>query len=97
MEYELFKITGCLEDESESSTYKTRYELIPKDKMDEFGESMADDYGNQDYAYQISHLHIATISELGVEFHSTEETKKITFSKNTMIEINKAINKVLEL
>lgn len=99
-EYQLWKITekhttGCPEDESESSTYKTRYELVPQDKADEFGESISDDYGNQDYGYGVNYTQIATISELGVIFHSKEETKKITFSKSTMVEISKAINKVL--
>lgn len=64
--YELWKKTetntiGCPEDESESTTTKTYFYLINVRNSESFGEFMADDYGNQDYSWQVSYKKLMTI------------------------------------
>jgi len=64
MTYTLWKktekhTTGCPEDESESSTYKSQYILVAEKDADDFGESCASDYGDQDYGYQVSYKEVA--------------------------------------
>ena len=68
MKIELWKKTecqvqGCVEDDSESRSYKVEFYLIRETEADEFGEERASDYGDQDYGYQVSYNLLATFSE----------------------------------
>lgn len=57
--YTLYKkttTTGCeMEDGSDTREADTRFVLVKESEMDDFSEHMADDYGNQDYSYQVSY------------------------------------------
>jgi hypothetical protein len=71
MTYTLYKITerhtkGCIEDESESFSYKVDYRLIEDGSKEdeEFGESMASDYGYQDYNFSIGCKRVAIFDSL---------------------------------
>lgn len=74
--YEIWKKTethtnGCPEDESESSTTKTHFYIIKESELEDFKESMADDYGYQDYNYQIGYSKLMNLD-------SKEELKKLS-------------------
>ena len=57
--YDVYFVTrshgrGSPVDGSESWSSETECVIIPIDERDEFGEYMADEYGSQDYSYQVS-------------------------------------------
>jgi hypothetical protein len=54
---------GCPEDESESTTKKRTFILVPVEDEDAFNESCADDYGNQDYSYYVNYSKVITLSD----------------------------------
>jgi hypothetical protein len=41
----------------------TKFFVVPIDKLDEFSESMADDYGDQDYGYRINYQKVLVCSD----------------------------------
>jgi len=69
MTYTLWKktesnISGCPEDESESSTLKYTYIVVPEKDTEEFYESCSEDYACQDYSYQVNYIEIITFQHL---------------------------------
>lgn len=54
--------TGCeMEDGGDTRETKTMFFIIPDKELENFNERAADDYGYQDYSYQVDYTTIAKI------------------------------------
>jgi len=59
---------GCvLEDGADTRTSSTTFFVVPDTELDEFNDMAADDYGYQDYSYQVSYKEIAKIGHWELE------------------------------
>jgi len=74
MRYELWRkseINGCTyEDGSDTRKYSSELIIVQEDESESFQESIADDYGSQDYSYQVDYNKLCTLSE-----HEFEQLK----------------------
>lgn len=71
---------GCPEDESESWTSTSIFLLIEEENEEAYLESIASDYGDQDYSYRF-------ISRLICSFYSEElEALKLCLERKLVIE-----------
>ena len=56
------EIVGCeMEDGTDTRKSTTSFHIINDEDYDNWAESMADDYGYQDYSYQIKYLKVLAL------------------------------------
>ena len=70
---------GDPSDDSESWETKTSFLIVPDNEIQEFHESLADEFGNQDYSYKYSCkevLHIADHELFGLQLALLHQTKR---------------------
>ena len=58
--WKVTETTGCImEDESDTRSTKVAFHIIRADEEDDWGETIANDCGYQDYSYQVDHELVA--------------------------------------
>ena len=81
---------GLNPDDYETVHKSTEIFVIPENEMDEFGEFIASDCGDTDYAYQPSYKEVGDFDESEIEeiykIYSQEKLKQILIERGIIIE-----------